>query len=727
MLTFAFKKFANKLFVTLLFFAFTVLASGIAFAGKTDSLKARLAAHTKDDTVRAKLISEVAVSYSDINQDSMLYYAHEGLKLSYKLNYDYGKASSMRQIGVVYFHKNEYEKSINYTKEALRLFEKIGDKTSQASMLRFIADIQYRLTNYPLAIEYYNKCIAIAEPINDYANEGLALINIGGIYTDQSNHVEAVNYYLKGLKVFEKAKDNRGISMTLINLGTSYSAIGNHKMALEYINKALPINDAITEKEVAFANIVNIGVVYTDFNDYQNALKAFRKGEILAKAIGDETWIVTCQGNIADVFFHLEQYDSAYIKFQPVLAKSKELNDTTMIVMSQAGIGSILVKKNKPKEGIQLLLPILDIARNKQMKQYIYDIANELSQAYEKLGDYPQALKYHKIYYNYRDSLNNEKNDKHIQQLQFDYQLEKKENQIELQNKNMIISQSKNEEQRVVMLALLGGLILVIIVSMLLYRNIRLEKRNQEKLLKQKEEIQLQASKLEELVKFKDKTFSVLSHDLRGPMGTLTTAMMLLDEYIISPDEFSKIKPEINNQLNSLNNLLDNLLNWARSSIQGEIIAKPVEIDLKGIIDQSISLLKESAQRKSLTIQVNIPAYSKCYCDPGQADIVLRNIISNAIKFTPQHGSINISATTTGNKVSIAIQDTGVGMNEEQISKLFRATANNNTYGTVGEKGTGLGLLLCYEFIKGNGGNIFVTSELKKGSTFTIELPVDGR
>jgi len=333
-------------------------------------------------------------------------------------------------------------------------------------------------------------------------------------------------------------------------------------------------------------------------------------------------------------------------------------------------------------------------------------------------------LAYHKLYYAYRDSLNSDKIDKKIQQLQFDYELQKKERQIDLLNNNKILAHSRNEKQVVVEWALGCGMLLLIVISVLLYRNVLIEKRNQERIVQQKEEIQAQAAKLGELVRFKDKTFSVLSHDLRGPMGTLTTAMLLLDEYILSPEEFARLKPEINRQISSLNTLLDNLLNWAKSSIKGEWVAAPQPTDLARIVQANVALLRESAERKKVQLEVLLNVPTIVYCDAGQIDIVFRNILSNAIKFTPANGKVTISAASKKNHmIALSVKDTGVGMTKEQIAKLFTAAEGNITYGTEGEKGTGLGLLLCYEFVKSNKGDIYVESEIGKGSNFIFELP----
>ena len=239
----------------------------------------------------------------------------------------------------------------------------------------------------------------------------------------------------------------------------------------------------------------------------------------------------------------------------------------------------------------------------------------------------------------------------------------------------------------------------------------------------QRDEIQHQAMRLEELNAFKDKTFSVLSHDMRGPLNAFISTMELLEEDAISKEEFNALKPELNNELNSLSMLLDNLLKWSKSHMKGNAGIDRAELDLRAIAQENIALAGNISRKKERAIHNHIPRDIRAFADKGQVNIVIRNLINNALKFTGANGSVILSATEDKEHVYISIADTGVGMTEEQQKKLFIVAPEKSTYGTGGEKGIGLGLLLCYEFIKANNGDITVTSEPGKGSTFVVTLP----
>jgi signal transduction histidine kinase len=230
--------------------------------------------------------------------------------------------------------------------------------------------------------------------------------------------------------------------------------------------------------------------------------------------------------------------------------------------------------------------------------------------------------------------------------------------------------------------------------------------------------------KLKEALQTKDKFFSIIAHDLRGPIGTLMNTIQFLAENI---DELSKEELYELLQLNSKSikntfELLENLLTWARSQ-KGAIEYKPEIIDLKKIVRHTLDILSDIADKKTISIITDIPEDESAFFDKDMITTVIRNLISNSIKFTPVGGSIFISTKKNDNQIEITIRDTGVGISEENLRKLFRIDQNKSTFGTQGEKGTGLGLILCREFVEKNGGEIWVESETGKGSSFIFTLP----
>jgi len=369
------------------------------------------------------------------------------------------------------------------------------------------------------------------------------------------------------------------------------------------------------------------------------------------------------------------------------------------------------------------LKAVLQHTHNK--RTYLQILAS-LSDACEHSGNYEAAYRYHQMYAACKDSINNEDSSRRLQQLQFDYQLEKKQHQISLLNKERELRQSKLAKQRSVLFALFSGLLLLALISWLLYRSRQYEKRGKEVAAAQKEELSQMAVQLREMNNFKDRTFSVLSHDLRGPLATFTSTMHMLDDKLITGKEFYELKPEINKQLHALNGLLDNLLQWSNNHMKGASSVRPVAFRLMPVVAALTEQLGPMARAKNVNLKADITEDETVYADEGQVAILLRNLLNNAIKFTPPGGSVIVSAGADAGNAVITVADTGVGIAKEKLAKLFTHTAGSYTYGTEGEKGIGLGLLLCYEFVQANKGNIAVASQQGHGTTFTVRLPSTG-
>ncbi len=244
---------------------------------------------------------------------------------------------------------------------------------------------------------------------------------------------------------------------------------------------------------------------------------------------------------------------------------------------------------------------------------------------------------------------------------------------------------------------------------------------------KAEEELKIMNEELKKAISEKDRMFSIISHDLRGPLSTFITLseIMAQGDTILKPLEMQKFSDSMHRSATGLYGLLENLLLWSRSKMN-QLPCEPAEVNLKREAEEVISLLTESAARKEILIICKIPVDLKMITDINSLHTVFRNLASNAIKFTRRGGNIVINASRWGNdKVEITITDDGIGMSMEMVSSLFSLEAYNNRPGTEGEPSTGLGLLLCKELVEKNGGRITVESEVDKGTTFRIYMMND--
>ncbi len=234
-------------------------------------------------------------------------------------------------------------------------------------------------------------------------------------------------------------------------------------------------------------------------------------------------------------------------------------------------------------------------------------------------------------------------------------------------------------------------------------------------------EIETQKQELAELNSLKTKLFSIISHDVRTPLYGLKNLFTSVQDYDLPAEEVKLLIPDVVKDLQYTTDLMENLLQWAKSQMKGEQL-HPQLIDLNELIRDVQQLVRLQAENKQVYLNAKTDKPVYIYADKEMMEVVLRNLISNAIKFTPKDGEISVAVQEVNEEVQVYIKDTGTGMSEESREKLFK-DEYFTTKGTANETGTGLGLMICKEFLKKNGGEISVESELGKGSTFRFKLP----
>jgi signal transduction histidine kinase len=258
-------------------------------------------------------------------------------------------------------------------------------------------------------------------------------------------------------------------------------------------------------------------------------------------------------------------------------------------------------------------------------------------------------------------------------------------------------------------------------------KQIELEREHEEKIKLEEEvrnrtmEIQQQNLELEEVNHVKDKLLSVVSHDIRGPLGSLHLALNLVKSGSLTAEEFQKITEGLESRLTQTTEFIDNLLQWAKLQMRGETF-EPDRLDLAKLADESIKLLEPECTHKNILLKNHLQGPIEAYADLNMVRSIFRNLLTNATKFTKPNGTISLSAYRVDHKIIVSVADSGVGIPEQNRHKLF-TISSVATQGTKQEKGTGLGLLLCKEFVEKNGGTIWFDTEEGKGTTFYFSLP----
>lgn len=688
-----------------------------------DSLLNELSEHPQQDETRFKLLSTLFMKYKENKPDTLLPLADEALSIADNLNEPLYNAKALELKGMAYTFMNLHDSGFHYIKRSIEVSKKHHIDSNLTSAYNSLGLTHFQMSEYQEALEYYELAYKYARKHDQLLLKASSANNIAAVYFKTGMYTRSLEYYLTSLRSYLKLGENNEIASGYYNIATVHFRLEEYDKALEYNRKSM---DIMGEKKtplhiISYHN--NFAMIYDKLEQHDSSIYHLEEARHIAEEINNPYLVNLLNGNIAEHYLNTENYDKAFELYKESLAVSEKLNDAEGVGLAKQGLGTIYLKKGNTNLGISYLESALGVMQEGDIKEEIKDISSLLSQVYEQQGNHKAALKYYKIMDAAQDSMEAEKSIANIHQAEFEFELEQKQDRIDLLEKDKELSKVRNNTQKAINIALAVGFLLLCLVAYLIYKNLRHAKERTKITLAQKAEIEAQAERLAELNDFKDTTFSVLSHDLRSPVNALTATVEMLDQGIITPEEFAEFKEELNTKLHSVTLLLDNLLFWGRSQMKGEQTYNPEKLNLRRKILYTIAVAKDAVVQKLITVKESAPEDIYIHADRTQIEMVLRNIISNAVKFTPEGGTITITGKSSGDVGEVIIEDTGVGMTQEQIDKLFDGNPNPSTTGTSGEKGTGIGLHLSYSFIKRNKGNMIVESAPGKGTKFIIQLP----
>ena len=518
------------------------------------------------------------------------------------------------------------------------------------------------------------------------------MVNIGNIYQDNKDFTKALEFYEQSLKVSREVGLKFLESQNLNNIGNIYQLLNNPKSALEYHQKALKIRIELNDKNSIAYTYNNIGNSLDALGKYQQAFEYYSKElEIYKKSIDDTYGMAHSLLNLGTISLKLEKP-----------AKSKEYLDNCKKIVDEN-----------------------DITDLKASIYYGYAIY------YFYLKEYKNSDYFYRLCDKIKDSLVYVNLKNNIAEVQVIYETDKKEKENKLLKLKNDWGQSKLNEQRLFIFVWIILSILLLGLAIVIYK-FYITKRNSSRILsetnKELEHANQRLIKSDENLRYinatKDKFFSIIAHDLRNPFASLLLSIEMLNRYYerIEKDQLERIINTITQTVNQSNDLLTNLLEWAQTQTNG-LTFQPEMLHLTPIVMDVLPLVKGSAFPKNISIETIIDRNLIVFADLNMLNTIFRNLISNSIKFTPRDGKIIISAKPNGNFIEISVADNGVGIEPENLDKLFLIDAKIKTKGTDNENGTGLGLIITNDFVKKHGGSIHVESEFGVGSTFTFTLP----
>lgn len=709
----------SLLFILSIFFAETAAAKSTE-----DSLLTMLAEHPQQDDDRFWLLGQLFLNYKENKTDTLLPLAEEAIAIANKLDKPVYHAQAIEMKGIAYSFNNLHDSGFHYIRESIAISKKHHIDTTLTSAYNSMGLTYFFTSDYKNALKYYELAYKLAKQHGQLLLSASAANNIASVFFKKGMYTRSLEYYLSSLKIYLELGAKREIASGYYNIGTVHFRMEEYDKALEYTRRSMEVmgDDQAPLHDLSYHN--NFAMIYDALEQYDSSLYHLQEALDIAENINNVYLVNLLKGNIAELYYNTKEYNKAFDLYRETLTVSEKIEDIEGAALAEAGLGKLYLQKGDFGTGTSYLKKALTFMQQADIKEQIKDISSVLAEVYEERGNDGEALKFYKIMDAAQDSMDVEKNKANIHQAEFEFELQQKEDRIELLEKDKKLAISKNAVQTAISIALVLVLILSGAVIYLNRRNLKQSRERNRIVTEQKAIAEQHARKLAELNEYKDTTFSVLSHDLRSPVNALTATIDMLDKGLITPEEFAAFKEELNTKLQSVTLLLDNLLFWARSQMKGEQTFNPEKLSLRRKILYTIAVAKDAVVQKLITIEEDSPEDLYIMADRTQLEMILRNIMSNAVKFTPQGGKITITGRKNEDYGEVIIEDTGMGMTREQISNLFDGNPNQSTTGTGGEKGTGIGMHLSYSFIKRNNGNILVESTLGKGTKFTVQLPL---
>lgn len=659
-----------------------------------DSLTIQLAYQKQDSSKVDTSLYLIKALYNSENFKKALLYIDQTEQLSKLLNHTKGIADVNYYKALIYSQKDDYYNAIDGYNKSRNYYKQLGDTLGIAKVNNSIGLIEIKRGNYRVGLENSLSAIQIFETKNLLDELSLAYNNLAEAYYNTHQVDKALEFNIKALNVREQLRDSSGIKNSTKNIAALYSDRKEHRKAIEYYEKVLSLLNPEKDQALRGEVLPRIGSEYLKFKDYDKAAEYLVEGLKYNRKNKNDDGLLRTLNAIGELNMQQRKVKLAEIQLNEAYSIGSKIN-------------------NKP-----------ELLKNYRLRKEL-DSTN---------GKFQNAFFWQSKYYDLKTELEQAKQPK----IPVNTEIIKKEVVVDTTKddefNNTIVKQEvdqKNEEEvkqlKSLLYILIAALIIVSTILLLFYlkqkNNSNLSKALQIKnkeIQSQNKDLSEQNANLEEINKVKDRLFSIVSHDLKDSISSIKAFIDLLKEDSISREEFYNLVPELSENADNASSLLYNLLNWSKSQMQN-LKPKAELFNIQEVFQNKMALVEQKIEQKRIVL-IDESNRDFVYADKSMIEIVIQNLITNAIKFTRVGDVITISNNDHNGKTLICIEDTGVGISRENVDKLFQ-NGTFTTRGTNNEKGTGLGLSICKELVELNNGRIWVESTLNVGTKFYIELP----
>lgn len=624
------------------------------------------------------------------------------------------KADSMHIIAKQYVDI-DLDSSILFSKKAIDLAVLEMDTVIEAKSYINIGLCNDFMGNYPNAIANYKIALKKYNLITDYKGIGITYNVMGIAYYNINDYKQVSKYYALAIKYFEKADYKEGIAGVLNGMALLYSDMNEYEHAIKYYNQSLEMKRSLGDSigiSKTLLNIANIEV--SQYKNFSKALLHFQEALKIASIKNNNRILSSCYFGLSSLYLAKKEYNDALKYAQMSFDLDIKTENKIGLCSSYIGMSESFHGLNQINNAFEMLFKAEQIAIEIESKTSLRDVYAKLASYFSETQQFEKAFMYQSKASTIKDDLFTEESKRIVEDLKASYETEKKDQLIGLLNEENKVKELEIKNATILkyfLVTILGLFIVLISVIIGRYRF----KAKISKLLEGKNQ-ELAISNAA-----KDRIFSIISHDLKGPIASFETITSVIHNNInqLPIERIRDLVYKMYGTSKDLQALLLNLLNWAKS--QQDYIRINIELfNLKQEVDKILNLYAHEIDTKKVFVKSDVDI--EINSDKEIVHLILRNIIQNSIKFSKENGEIIISAYRDESYTIIKIVDFGIGMEKDDLAKLFKIEEDVSTIGNSSNKGSGLGLYLCYELVKLINGEISVESEFTSGSTFFIKL-----
>ena len=621
------------------------------------------------------------------------------------------------------------ERMIFLANMALKKIDQKRDLLLLAEYHYIVGLANYYLSNYDIAVDHYLLAVDIHEKMDNGRGVASNYINLSLVYKDIGDTASAMVYNTRALEIFTDLNDKAEIANTLNKIGNCFLYRNNRK-AEEYFRKSFAIRKELGNQKDIGSSLNNLGIVFQISGEIDSAVSYFRKSYQIYEELGNKQYMAVALSNIAI----MEEFISGPEKKVEYLLKSLDYSHEAEYPRGEVNTLTNLAQhyfvSHDYERSLEYLEQAMNICHDHDLDNFRVKLYWYYSELYRQKGDFEQAIFYIQRYIALKDSVQTD-NRSRIARLQMRYLTEKHEREQAL--RELEIKKERNQKVFFLIIAILVAIIAILVLSryflrmksarLLEEKNMQLERMNRKLITSER--------KLKELNATKDKFFSIIAHDLKNPLGTIRNIFDFFRENfsVFSKEQQEEYLTVLDESIKSTYALLQNLLQWSMSQ-SGRLETNREIFDLAGLAKEVCNYGRILGENNHIAVNSNIAPDIYVEADKNMVDAVLRNLVVNAVKFSYQETEVRVGAFREADKVTVSVSDQGIGMSEKEISKLFRIEEDVRSIGAGSEeaskfiknKGTGLGLILCFEFVKKNNGDIWVESAPGKGATFYFTL-----